>query len=244
MSSLWSRFSNTDKPAQSPVLLSDGATYFFFTPDGWIPLWESDQPQKFQKAIHFYNRDQIIAAANLIYVRDRFCELAGQSKATTSLPVSAFQQIVLAAIGPMILPEMSIEELESRRQTAISRLDPSMTMFLSSAIAESPIERADTHQAANYLGIALDISTRSMRRTGYHSPVLFTGKDKQWEIVCRLVAAGEQGLTADQRKNLDKFTSLEAWRQQKAPVNNSIAPLHLEIEAGPVWRLSDLKTEI
>lgn len=239
MANLWGLFENLGRPLTRRDFLADDVEYFFYTPDGWIPLWESDEPQRFERAYCSFTRERVIAAANFIYVRDTLKKLAGIVGVNATPSGRTLQEMIGPATAHDIGPDMSVATLDSIRRNAIEELQSAMRMFFASVTAQELPAR----QEGGFLGIRLDDATKSMTRAGFAQPVLFARKPRQWGVVVRLVSAGELGMSAAQRQAVDHLTSPVAWRQLKSPINNSIAPLHLEVESGPVWRLKERDSE-
>lgn len=240
MSSLWSRFSNPKNLLQSPDFLGDEAKFFFFTTDRWLPLWSSDEPRTFDGANCSFTRDRVIAAANFLFVRQRLSELATNIRAQTTPPSSAMPGIIRSATGHEIGADQSLATLEGQRRSAIDTLEPILTIFMETASAVGDDQGASEEKPAGYLGISLDDATRSMKRAGFARIVLFGRKNREWEIVRCLVKAGETGLTMPQRIAIDPHVTAVSWRQMKKPIKEAIAPLHLTVERGELWRLKDI----
>lgn len=92
--------------------------------------------------------------------------------------------------------------------------------------------------AAAFLGLRLDEKTRSLFREGFDLPAVFSGRPEQWPALRKLVLAGEKGLNASQRREIED-KSADAWRQVKGNLNNSLGPIGICITAGRIWRLEN-----
>ncbi len=89
-----------------------------------------------------------------------------------------------------------------------------------------------------FLGLRLDKDTFSLSRDGYEMTIVFQSRKEQWEVLRKLVRAGEQGLSKEGAMNIERERSTSAWRSLRIAISDSIEPLGLEIPPGGFpWKL-------
>ncbi len=94
--------------------------------------------------------------------------------------------------------------------------------------------------AGGYLGLSIDDSTESLRREGFERPLLYSNKSEQWNVIMKLVPAGSNGLSVQDRKRIEGKAS-GTWRTLMRDMNRHLSALNVKItNVDRVWRLVDL----